>query len=94
MASSRSHITTLSIRHVGIADKRKLTKYKFGVVSNGTLSVPNFVKIRLAIIYLLNAHKPISGWSSDAHAQMNLWKSVIIVPPHDFKHPSLQKFQL
>jgi hypothetical protein len=49
MVSSSSHLTNLSIRHVVFPSVR-IKENEFGVVSNGIMSIPNFMKIRLAVL--------------------------------------------
>jgi hypothetical protein len=51
MASSSSRFTNLTIRYGGIAEDRILKiRCEFGVLYNGITSIPNFMKIRPAIL--------------------------------------------
>jgi hypothetical protein len=68
-----------------------------GPVSNGTTSVTNFMKIRLAILELLRTDGHHWTFLKDdviTQAQRIMGNGILIGPPHDFEHSSLWYYQL
>jgi hypothetical protein len=81
----------------------EIKKYEFGVVCPGMTSIPNFMKIRPAVLQLLNAYMRISvvkrhGWEGwilfGEESVACAGNGVIIASSHDFEHPSRRQYQL
>lgn len=53
-------ITHASNRHIGITEGTKLKKYEFEVVIYVITPITNLIKIIPEIMFLLNAHNPIT----------------------------------
>jgi hypothetical protein len=56
VVSSSPHLTISIISHTGIIEYRKLRNIHWGILSRGTKFTQNFVKIRPAILWILNAY--------------------------------------
>jgi hypothetical protein len=85
MASELSHLTTLSIRDVGIRQCRKEESMmlEYCPVAH---SMPNCMKSVQPFCNYQARELFNSGEVGDTHAQRFVGNGIAIVPPHEFEH--------